>query len=160
MQQIYSNTSKVMVDTKGQGQSSLSPLDKLMQAATVSAATASTAFRPAGRRRRSSIGAIVIEAPPQLGQHRRSVVARILQTRVKVRCVRVIGRVVDESAPESAGAVVATLLVVIAMSVFSVDQRQFALVFQLGEVKRAIDEPGLNFKVPMVQNVRYFESAS
>ena len=55
------------------------------------------------------------------------------------------------------GVVVATLLVVIAMSVFSVDQRQFALVFQLGEVKRAIDEPGLNFKVPMVQNVRYFE---
>ncbi|MBU3697658.1 protease modulator HflC [Dechloromonas sp.] len=55
------------------------------------------------------------------------------------------------------GAVVATLLVVIAMSVFTVDQRQFALVFQLGEVKRAIDEPGLNFKVPMVQNVRYFE---
>ena len=49
------------------------------------------------------------------------------------------------------GAVVATLLVVIAMSVFTVDQRQFALVFQLGEVKRAIDEPGLNFKVPMVQ---------
>ena len=55
------------------------------------------------------------------------------------------------------GVVVATLLVVIAMSVFTVDQRQFALVFQLGEVKRAIDEPGLNFKVPMVQNVRYFE---
>ena len=55
------------------------------------------------------------------------------------------------------GAVVATLLFVVAMSVFTVDQRQFALVFQLGEVKRAIDEPGLNFKVPMVQNVRYFE---
>ena len=55
------------------------------------------------------------------------------------------------------GAVIATLLFVVAMSVFTVDQRQFALVFQLGEVKRAIDEPGLNFKVPMVQNVRYFE---
>ncbi len=55
------------------------------------------------------------------------------------------------------GALAATLLVVLAMSVFTVDQRQFALVFQLGEVKRAIDEPGLNFKVPMVQNVRYFE---
>ena len=55
------------------------------------------------------------------------------------------------------GAVIATLLFVVAMSVFTVDQRQFALVFQLGEVKRVIDEPGLNFKVPMVQNVRYFE---
>lgn len=55
------------------------------------------------------------------------------------------------------GAVIATILVVLAMSMFTVDQRQFAVVFQLGEVKRAIAEPGLYFKVPMVQNVRYFE---
>ena len=55
------------------------------------------------------------------------------------------------------GAVVATILVVMAMSMFTVDQRQYALVFQLGEVNRVIDEPGLYFKVPMVQNVRYFE---
>lgn len=55
------------------------------------------------------------------------------------------------------GAVVATALVVLAMSMFTVDQRQYAVVFQLGEVKRAIAEPGLYFKVPMVQNVRYFE---
>ena len=55
------------------------------------------------------------------------------------------------------GAIVATILVVVAMSVFTVDQRQFALVFQLGEVKNVITEPGLNFKFPMIQNVRYFE---
>ena len=55
------------------------------------------------------------------------------------------------------GAVLATMLVVLAMSIFTVDQRQYAVVFQLGEVKRAISEPGLYFKVPMVQNVRYFE---
>jgi len=55
------------------------------------------------------------------------------------------------------GAVLATVLVVLAMSIFTVDQRQYAVVFQLGEVKRAISEPGLYFKVPMVQNVRYFE---
>ena len=55
------------------------------------------------------------------------------------------------------GAVVATALVVFAMSMFTVDQRQYAVVFQLGEVKRAIAEPGLYFKMPMVQNVRYFE---
>ena len=55
------------------------------------------------------------------------------------------------------GAVVATALVGLAMSMFTVDQRQYAVVFQLGEVKRAIAEPGLYFKVPMVQNVRYFE---
>ena len=55
------------------------------------------------------------------------------------------------------GAVLATVLVVLAMSIFTVDQRQYAVVFQLGEVKRAISEPGLYFKIPMVQNVRYFE---
>jgi membrane protease subunit HflC len=55
------------------------------------------------------------------------------------------------------GAIFATVLVVMAMSIFTVDQRQYAVVFQLGEVKRAISEPGLYFKVPMVQNVRYFE---
>ncbi len=55
------------------------------------------------------------------------------------------------------GAIVATILVVLAMSIFTVDQRQFALVFQLGEVKRVITDPGLNFKIPMIQNVRYFE---
>jgi membrane protease subunit HflC len=55
------------------------------------------------------------------------------------------------------GAIIATVLVVLAMSIFTVDQRQYALVFQLGEVKRVITEPGLNFKIPMVQNVRYFE---
>lgn len=46
---------------------------------------------------------------------------------------------------------------VLSMSLFTVDQRQFAIVFQLGEIKRVIDQPGLNFKVPLVQNVRYFD---
>ena len=55
------------------------------------------------------------------------------------------------------GALLATVLVVLAMSIFTVDQRQFALVFQLGEVKQVITEPGLSFKIPMIQNVRYFE---
>ncbi|MGE5470798.1 MAG: protease modulator HflC [Bacteroidota bacterium] len=56
-----------------------------------------------------------------------------------------------------AGALFATILVVLAMSVFTVDQRQFAVVFQLGEVKQVITEPGMNFKVPLIQNVRFFE---
>ncbi len=55
------------------------------------------------------------------------------------------------------GGVVLLILVVVSMSVFTVDQRQYALVFQLGEVKRVITEPGLNFKVPMIQNVRFFD---
>ncbi|MBM3392334.1 MAG: protease modulator HflC [Betaproteobacteria bacterium] len=49
------------------------------------------------------------------------------------------------------------LLVALAMSIFTVDQRRFAIVFQLGEIKDVITEPGLNFKWPMIQNVRYFD---
>lgn len=55
------------------------------------------------------------------------------------------------------GAVLGLVLVVLAMSVFTVDQRQYALVFQLGEVKQVITEPGMSFKIPLIQNVRYFE---
>ena len=53
---------------------------------------------------------------------------------------------------------VVTVLVVLAMSMFTVDQRQFAIVFQLGEVKRVIQEPGLYFKIPMIQNVRFLDN--
>jgi len=56
---------------------------------------------------------------------------------------------------------VVVVLVVIALVVsgtlFSVDQRQNAIVFQLGEVKEVITEPGLRFKWPMLQNVRHFD---
>ncbi len=55
------------------------------------------------------------------------------------------------------GGIAGLVLVVLAMSIFTVDQRQFALVFQLGEVKQVITEPGMSFKVPLIQNVRYFE---
>ncbi|HRD34580.1 MAG TPA: protease modulator HflC [Rhodocyclaceae bacterium] len=43
------------------------------------------------------------------------------------------------------------------MSVFTVDQREFAVVFQLGEVKHVIEQPGLQFKIPLIQNVRFFD---
>ena len=50
------------------------------------------------------------------------------------------------------------LLVLFSLSMFVVDQRQTAIVFQLGEVVGVKIEPGLYFKIPLVQNVRYFES--
>jgi membrane protease subunit HflC len=54
-------------------------------------------------------------------------------------------------------AVVAGALVLVSLSAFTVDQRQRAIVFQLGEIKDLIDEPGLYFKFPLIQNVRYFD---
>jgi len=49
-------------------------------------------------------------------------------------------------------------LVVLSGSMFTVDQRQNALVFQLGEVVSVKKDPGLYFKLPMVQNIRYFDT--
>lgn len=49
-------------------------------------------------------------------------------------------------------------LVLLSMSVYVVDQRQRAIVFQLGEVVGVKTEPGLYFKVPLMQNVRYFDA--
>ncbi len=48
-------------------------------------------------------------------------------------------------------------LVLLSMSAFTVDQREFAMVFRLGEIVSVKKEPGLYFKVPLVENVRYFE---
>ncbi len=45
--------------------------------------------------------------------------------------------------------------VVLRASTFIVDQRQFAIVYQLGEIVRVVTEPGLNFKLPLLQNVEY-----
>jgi len=49
------------------------------------------------------------------------------------------------------------LLVLLSLSAFSVDQREFAIVFRLGEIVSVKKSPGLYFKVPLVDNVRYFE---
>jgi membrane protease subunit HflC len=42
-------------------------------------------------------------------------------------------------------------------SFFTVDQTQQALVLQFGEPKRLINKPGLNFKIPFVQEVTFFD---
>jgi len=41
---------------------------------------------------------------------------------------------------------------------FIVDQKHFAIVFELGQIKRVINDPGLNFKLPPpFQNVEYLD---
>ena len=42
-------------------------------------------------------------------------------------------------------------------ALFTVDQTQQALVIQFGDPKRTIQEPGLNFKLPFIQDVVYYE---
>ncbi len=55
------------------------------------------------------------------------------------------------------GGALVLAVVVASASLFTVDQRQYAIVFQLGEIKEVISDPGLNFKLPLIQNVRYFD---
>jgi membrane protease subunit HflC len=59
------------------------------------------------------------------------------------------------------GFIASSLLVVLALlssMLFVVDQRQFGVVYALGEIKRVITEPGLNFKLPPpFQNVTYLD---
>ncbi len=42
-------------------------------------------------------------------------------------------------------------------SMFTVHQTQQALVLELGKYKRTITEPGLKFKIPLLQNIVYYE---
>ena len=54
-------------------------------------------------------------------------------------------------------AVIVAAILVASQSLFTVHQTQFAIKFQLGEVVEVITDPGLHYKVPLVQNVKYFD---
>ena len=59
------------------------------------------------------------------------------------------------------GFIASTILVVLALMssmLFVVDQRQFGVLYALGQIKEVITEPGLNFKQPPpFQNVTYID---
>ncbi|MBA4141544.1 MAG: protease modulator HflC [Nitrosospira sp.] len=52
----------------------------------------------------------------------------------------------------------AALILLAGSSIYIVDQRQQAILFQLGEVVDVKTSPGLYFKIPVAQNVRFFDS--
>lgn len=54
------------------------------------------------------------------------------------------------------GAVIA--FAVLLSSVYTVDEREKALVLQFGQVKDAKDEPGLYFKIPFIQEVKTYDN--
>lgn len=54
-------------------------------------------------------------------------------------------------------AIAAVVLVIASAAIFTVDQREHALIMQFGQVREVISKPGLYFKWPMIQNVRYFD---
>ena len=66
VQQMYANTSKVMIDAKGSGNLLYLPLDKLMQAAVGAAAAPADAAASAAPRAVSPAPAFAGDTPPQL----------------------------------------------------------------------------------------------
>lgn len=54
--------------------------------------------------------------------------------------------------------VTVAVLILLSLSTYVVDQRQTAIVLQLGKVVDVKLQPGLYFQVPLLQNIRYFDS--
>jgi len=50
------------------------------------------------------------------------------------------------------------LVVLLSMAAFTVDQREYALVFRLGQIVKVNKDPGLYFKLPLVESVKYFDN--
>ena len=55
--------------------------------------------------------------------------------------------------------ILAVIVVTVGSSaVYYVDEREKAIVFQFGEIVRSNDKPGLHFKAPLINNVKYFDA--
>jgi len=54
-------------------------------------------------------------------------------------------------------ALIVALLLVASQSIYTVDQTKYAIKFQLGEIVETNTEAGLYFKIPLMQNVRFFD---
>jgi len=48
-------------------------------------------------------------------------------------------------------------IAVLLSAIFVVDERQRALVLQFGQIRQVIEEPGLNLKIPFIQEVVYYD---
>jgi modulator of FtsH protease HflC len=56
------------------------------------------------------------------------------------------------------GIIALLVLITLIMSAYTVDQRQAAIKFRLGEVRAIQKEPGLYFKLPMIENIRVYDT--
>ncbi len=54
-------------------------------------------------------------------------------------------------------AIGAVVLLILFNSLYIVNQIQYCVIFQFGEAVKVIDTPGLNFKVPFIQQAEYFD---
>ena len=56
------------------------------------------------------------------------------------------------------GLIAVVIAFLLPLALFTVDERHNAIVFQLGEINEIIKTPGLHIKIPLLQNVRQFDT--
>ena len=146
MQQIYSSVTKVLVESR-QGSNHAVPAARQDHAAGgggrfghCPSPLRSLHRCPARRRALPSMPAPVTTRAP--------VIAKRVERTEKTSMNRI-------------GFIISSALVALALlssMLFVVDQRQFGVVYALGQIKEVITEPGLNFKLPPpFQNVSYID---
>ena len=49
------------------------------------------------------------------------------------------------------------LIIILSGALFTVNQKEIGVVFQFGEAVRIVEEPGLNIKLPFIQNIQFLD---
>ena len=130
-----------MVDRKAAANLLYLPLDKLMQQARRPAPRRAAPAAPRARAAATPAGSVDVRSRDGRAQPR----PRIARP----------GERDDEPHWPRHRRLSLLALMLLSSTLFIVDQRQYAIVFALGEIKEVISEPGLNFKLPPpFQNVR------
>ncbi|MBO5837678.1 MAG: protease modulator HflC [Oscillospiraceae bacterium] len=57
-------------------------------------------------------------------------------------------------------AIVLLVLIVVGTGYYSVREDQYACTFRFSEIVNTVDQPGVHFKIPMVDSVKYFPKAT
>ncbi len=57
-----------------------------------------------------------------------------------------------------AGIAAIVAVILISLSTYTVDERERVILFSLGEVRKVDLKPGLHFKFPLINNVRFFDA--
>ena len=58
------------------------------------------------------------------------------------------------------GVILLVLIIVVSGSFYTVEENQYACTFRFSEIVNTVDEPGLHFKVPFIDSVKYFTKAT
>lgn len=49
-------------------------------------------------------------------------------------------------------------IILLITSAYTVNQTQYAIIFQFGEAVGVVEKPGLKFKIPFIQSIQYFDN--